>query len=450
MRTIANSSKHRFSVRNIALMSLIITGPIQWIELADVGLSLRLVHIPFFLLSAIGFIDLVKGSVSTSKLRKIGAFSLLYIIYIAGMLAPSIAGSFSISSLIKVCTYAISAFGIYLACSKIRPDEMIRTLRNASIASVVLFVTVAAATLAARKVSLLDTVLFALGTGDAKALQFKIFFNLFNETTIRSESTVNVSLRNTLVGFFILTFSFSMSSATSERRSRISYFAAAASALVVLLSVSRSNVIVLILVCALGFIATSAKSVQKSTLTIVVVCAALVASTMFMDLSGISQIVSDRVASFGDDGRITMYSIALSEIDASAFFGHGIGYTVNINGKDLMVHNLFLASWIQGGLVSLAGALGFIFSIVFYFINRATAYWQEPSSLFFLGILTLPLFRSQISGDAGNFTLPEWTALAICAAYFYQKDSQKRYKQVQNARSSLNSTKSEIPAHATL
>lgn len=415
-------------------MALIVSGPIQWIELANIGLSFRLVHIPFFALALIGFLDLARNRIPKSVVRKVYPFSILYIIYTLGLLAPSIMGSFNVSSLIKITTYALSAFGIYLACAKINTSELISALKWASLLAVLSFIAVATITLATRGISLLDTVLVALATGDAKALQFRIFLNLFNETTIRTENTVNVSLRNTLIGFFILTFAFSMNAATSGKGGRLSYFAAIGSALVILISVSRSNVIVLLLVCALGFIALAGKNAGKSALAASIVCSALAILPLFLDFGGVSQILADRVGSFGDDGRIDMYSIALSEIDNSAYFGHGAGYTIELRGKELTVHNLFLAAWLQGGLVSLAGAIGFIGSIAIFLANHAKAYWKDPQSLFILGILILPLFRSQISGDGGNFTLPEWSAIAICGAYFYNKDTLREASRVFDSR----------------
>jgi len=140
---------------------------------------------------------------------------------------------------------------------------------------------------------------------------------------------------------------------------------------------------------------------------------------LYLDFSGVSQIIDERFGSFGEDGRVSMYDIALTLINDRPVLGYGSGYFHDYGGHKMhQVHNLFLGAWIQGGLICLLLAISYQGFLLTLYIKRLGHYIGEPSQICLLGILVLPLFRTQISGSGGNFNLPEWICVSIVLALF--------------------------------
>jgi len=140
---------------------------------------------------------------------------------------------------------------------------------------------------------------------------------------------------------------------------------------------------------------------------------------VYVDLSGVSQIIDDRFSSLGNDGRISMFDIAMGMINERPLLGYGAGIYADFGeGKPHQVHNLFLGAWMQGGILCLFMAICFQLYLVTLYVKRLAFFIGEPAKICLLGILVLPLFRTQFSGSGGNFNLPEWICIAIVMALF--------------------------------
>ncbi len=405
--------------RQFFLMALIVLGPIQWIKVADVGLSLRLAHFPFFVLAGFGYFDLVNGRLKRSILNPIVPFAIFFLVYIFGLLLAGAISGFDAGRISKPLLYAFLSFGVFICCTSLPYDKLLSSFLFGGIVSAAAFVLIAGYTLQMKGISLFDTVVTAVKTGDSKSLQFKIFFNIFNESSIRTDDSVGVSLRNSLMGFIFITYCISMSGLLRGSRLVVSMITVFLSLVIILVSVSRSNILVTVLASVAPLIAYSRENKKFALFLPVLGLFFILLIIALVDLSGVLSIFTARFSNFSEDGRLDMFSTALSEIDRNVFFGSGLNSTISTSAdKEHVVHNLFLAAWMQGGLITLFGAIGYTVTVLIFLKNRLSQFSRSPSDLFIAGLLILPLFRSQISGDGGNYPFSEWVCLSFAAAYF--------------------------------
>jgi O-antigen ligase len=199
---------------------------------------------------------------------------------------------------------------------------------------------------------------------------------------------------------------------------------AALAVAMVLLSVSRSNIIVLALSLLLPFavrIWQRVRHVRRE--TVLIIAAALL--IVFMGAyvlsrgqvtSSIVRILQQRFSIISSDPRLVMYDNALSDIEKSTLLGYGFGIKVlDGRGVALRVHNVFLASWIETGVIGFLLSIGWYFVLVVRLFSGILS--QKTWSLnipkeWAVAFLILPLLRVLESG-AASFTLIEWLALAI-------------------------------------
>lgn len=399
----------------LAIFFTFALGPLQWITLLDVGLSLKPMHPPLFLAAAIGWARFSQGRVSAELIRAILPFVLLYIGYLS-LLFLSVLWGGTLTFTVKYLIYFICALGFMFLLATYDYDELMRVLFWGGISSSLFFVGVAALTLAANGVNLLDVVLRALITGNPAILQFVVFRNLFDAAAGDGGDAASVALRHTSLGFVYIGF---MLAAATARSSLWSWAGLLFAGSIILITVSRSLTITVILALSPLVYGLSRKHPTTSLFALFGVFIAVLILPLYVDFSGFAKIIDERFSSLSEDGRFRMYDIAVGLINDRPLLGYGSGYYDDFGGhKEHQVHNLFLGAWIQAGVLSLFCAVGFTLFLATLYFKRLAYYISDPSKVCLLGILVLPLFRTQISGSGGNYNLPEWICIAIVMSLF--------------------------------
>jgi O-antigen ligase len=130
--------------------------------------------------------------------------------------------------------------------------------------------------------------------------------------------------------------------------------------------------------------------------------------------SVINSMLLERDASV--DSRLDQYEFAFGVINDSIWGGQGVGFTVGHN----VIHNLFLAAWVQSGFVGFILALIMYLGLVISWVKLGLSALPNtkllPLGIYVPWLLTLPvipLFRVWIGGDGGNIDPSGWVALGI-------------------------------------
>ena len=399
-------------------------GPLQWITLADVGLQLKPVHVPFFLLSAVGWLRLVQGRVLVSAVRPGFTFASFYALYLVILIFSATINGSGFMTAIKYIIYFFGSLGWFFVLITMERGKVVSAVMWGGISAAVLFFIVALITLQMRGINMFSVVGSALTTGNPAMMQFMIFRNVFNAPGVSSEDAVGVALRHTSLGFIFIGTLISLANAS---RARVALAGAVFAVLIILVSVSRSQILALAL--ALAPLAVSLpKTFPRAFLLgglAAIVGACFVA--LKVDLSGVANIIEQRFGNFAEDGRVGMYGYAMGEINERLILGHGPGYLFDHGGARLhQVHNLFLGAWMQGGVLCLLAAIGFTVSLISVYLRGIASAAGSSEKVLMLGLLVLPLFRSQISGGGGNYTLPEWICIAVVFALAVPRTRSKR------------------------
>lgn len=390
-------------------------GPLQWITLLDVGLSLKPMHPPFFLAAAIGWFRFSRGQVSVELIKAVMPFILIYTAYLSVLLLSVMWGG-TLTFTFKYLVYFMCALGFMFLLSTYEDDALMSLLFWSGVSASLFFIGIAAITLAAKGVNLLDVIGRALINGNPQLLQFMVFRNLFNNPDSLDGNTVGVALRHTSLGFVYIGF---LLAAATARRSFWSWAGLFIAGSIILLSVSRSLTITIMLAFSPLLFGLTRKYPSTTMFSLLGVAVALLILPTYVDFNGVTQIIDERFSSLGEDGRISMYDIAMGLINERPILGYGSGYYHDYGGhKQHQVHNLFLGAWIQAGIPCLLLAISYTLFLITLYIKRLSYYIGEPAKICLLGILVLPLFRTQISGSAGNYNLPEWICIAIVLALF--------------------------------
>lgn len=412
------------SLRGLLWALLLILGPIQWVTIAEVGLNLKLVHVPWFLLMFLGFKDLFLASGARHYLMGLGMFGGLYLLYFGFLAISSVYSpreeAFIIQYLSKIIIYFVGSLGVYLSVSSMSMKEFERALLVGSLGSVFLFLVIVEVVLQGEGLSVIDLVALALSSGDSSYLQFQLFRALFD--SVDSESELAVSLRNSLIGFIFISYCLLMYFSLKDRK-LLPVVAAILAFFIVLVSVSRSNIIATVFATLPILFFYMSKKVVFGIIAGAVFIFTLPFIGSFLD-TGAGEIVQSRFGALEEDGRVDMYSVAFDAIERSPLLGSGAGYEVRHGvGKSIMVHNLFLASWLQAGVLALIAAIGFYMLVVRRYLATFRV-WRGSAHLYMIsGLFILPLVRSQVSGSGGNFTIAEWLCLVIASVYFLKISS---------------------------
>jgi len=207
--------------------------------------------------------------------------------------------------------------------------------------------------------------------------------------------------------------------------------------LLILTSLSRSNIAAagLVFVCsfAISLILRSTVKTLSNAATFFAILGVFAAVSLFAisAISGVDEIYRERMGftTFASDPRIDMFRTATKQIGNRPLLGHGLGSEIQGLYGGSRVHNLFLAAWYEAGVFAFCGAVLFWGHIlVAWIVNlrnvlRIPHYWQSSTAApWVLTLPVLPLLRSMLSGEGGNFTLIEW----CCLAFFFATLAENR------------------------
>ena len=411
------------------LLLVFALGPIQWVTLLDVGLALKPVHLVMFPMAAYGLAQVLSGLRIVDVPKGTVVFWVAFFAYLFSLvvsLLHSLSPAEGFSQIAKMLIYGVMGLGIALYIATRPRETLLRTLCLAPLVSAGTFLIVANIVLATRGISMMGLVVRALESGNPAVLQFALFLNLFNTPDqIASGDKAPTALRHTALSFVWLSGVAAGAVALSWTRASTALRLTATAgvvlaATVVVLSVSRSLILAAIaasLVIAVVWFLSGRKLTLFGALgaTVAVAAAALIA----VQASSVTNIVGQRLGALTEDGRIDMYAETLDAIAAAPVFGRGIGVEVNATARVdrgviyHQVHNLFLAAWIQGGIFSLACAVTYYFGLLTMLGSLILRSRTLPVGGFLAAALALPLLRSQVAGDGGNFTIGEWLCIAL-------------------------------------
>jgi O-antigen ligase len=390
-------------------------GPLQWISVVDTGaLVLKPVHLPFFTASGLGWLALLRGQVLSRVARPALLFAVPYFGYLLLLMASVIFLDGEFATVAKYALYFLGVCGWFFLLATMERRQALAAVFWGSIGAAFLFFAVAFLTLQSRGINLFAVVGNALSSGDTSILQFVIFRNLFNESAAMTEDAYGTALRHTSLGFVFIAFIVSLA---CWDRNQIAKAGAALSLLIILISVSRSQWLAAFLALIPLMTRTA---MRRPGMSLYGIAAALIAAgwlTLSVDLSGIETIIEQRFGSLEEDGRIGMYGSAFDYIATHPIFGYGAGYEIGFGGAHtLQVHNIFLGAWVQIGLPGLFMAIGFTGALVWLYVaSLSRSFWSAERTCL-TGLIVLPVFRSQLSGGGGNYTLPEWICIALFLA----------------------------------
>lgn len=127
-----------------------------------------------------------------------------------------------------------------------------------------------------------------------------------------------------------------------------------------------------------------------------------------------------RLYELASDGRIDMFKKAFTRISDAPLQGYGVGLPTGLKREG--IHNLFLRSWYEGGILRFLGAISFYMTLVYYQLRSAYRAAFRPGvgdcpspftgSVYCQSSLCYaPMFRAQ----AASFTVMGW----LCLAFFF-------------------------------
>ncbi|MBN2906250.1 MAG: O-antigen ligase family protein [Rhodobacteraceae bacterium] len=406
-----------------ALALIMVLGPLQWITLADVGLAIKPVHLPL----AYGAL---RGVMRPSALTGLAPalFAAAFAAYL-GTLTLALFNSANLgaglSLLAKLAIHALLTLGLTLHLARLGRRRIFDSLLFGGAMGALVFLAVASLTLARQGLSLTGMIGRALATGDATALQFRLFLSLFNEGGAGAERTP-ASLRQVAMGFFYISALGAVPFLSGARGGRLRVVAVLSLGLSVALiagSLSRSLVLALGLALAGLLIARAGRRADSVLLTLAGL--SLVGALLFSlrETATLFDLISARFDGLDHDGRLLQYRLTIETIAQAPLIGHGTGHMQEFRaGSRNMVHNLFLSAWVQGGAAGLLTALLFSLTLVGLMLGRLVGSRNDLAQLTAALLPILPLLRSQIGGQGGNYALPEWLAISLTLAILCRRE----------------------------
>ncbi|MBT7782996.1 MAG: O-antigen ligase family protein [Anaerolineae bacterium] len=359
-----------------------------------------------------------------------GMYSLWYVL--------SLAWSNDISTALPIVIKDIIYFGFFLiftilVTDLVQNDKFIEIAGLASTIGVLVFVAYFIFVFHRLGRNLYSEYYRAIISMDINALMRSFYPTIFNFSLTGNpvETVFLTSLRNTVMGTFII-YMILLSiwkNTLKNNTNKILVFAIIVLCVVlVLTSVSRSNIIVLGVSLFLPFFirAIHKKKYRKKKIQNFFAILAIAVTTLFVFfISDISQwdlflslanVLYERLSAITTDPRLLMYKETFAQISNHILLGSGIG--VQLQSGEFgsgRIHNVFLSSWIETGLVGMVLSLAWYLSIIIVLLKTIISHksWQSNISRDWVTALPiLPLLRALVSGG-GGFTLIEWLALAL-------------------------------------
>lgn len=421
----------------LALVVFFMALPLQWYGYrTPLGLTVKPVHLSFFLLGLAALQIRAVGRSFFFLWKTSGIFILFYWAYLLAYFTclmwtdNLMEGSVIIGKMgIYFCLF-ILLFFIF----KNVDDSSLKNTINASISlGLLVFLSIVFYIFHSLGRNVLYEIInYIVNSNVDKLLHgiYPVVFNFSSGSVVShgSEEFIGTSLRNSLIGSFVLFYIMNFFCVDRKLLTVMKkYIIALFLTFLIVVSVSRSNILVFFIVLGMSFFICNILGEKKKIISFYLkwcffVCLLLVALAFNIDtvLGGI-HVVAERLEAIGSDPRLNMFHDAAARINERPLLGHGVGLEVAaLAGKHHRIHNLFLASWAE------AGILGLVFSISYYLaavmlwfryvwsILRCPDRWTLDVSFGWVAVLpVLPLFRALVSGSGGSFTLIEWTCLAL-------------------------------------
>ncbi|MEW6169455.1 MAG: O-antigen ligase family protein [Pseudomonadota bacterium] len=421
---------YRKDLSSFGLFLILLAVPFQWVVLFNVqGLSAKPVH--FAIGAAVATIVLTWRSTLHALMRNrwflyfcVSYFFYLAWLSIALLWSPDIeegASSILKDSMNFFFFLVVSGLSANLAVG----GRLHHTVGVASLCGLIAFVLYYFLLFAKLGFNLFEEYGTAVINADVVRLHHWFYAKLFNcsfdGSCVANDEGISASLRNTLLGAFIVYFiGISWWGRFGEQtRKALSTAALIVISCLIFLSVSRSAILVFVLVLAAYMLV---KSVRDKSLANMRTMALLgfaaivgVAVPMISGVGSVSTILDERFGSLDEDSRVAQYENALDLINDSIFLGHGLRVEVETGlNESLTVHNLFLASWTEAGIVGALLASAWyaiaLLAMLREMFSGNVAGKRMPLWLCLLPIL--PLFRVLVSGS-GRMTLVELISLGL-------------------------------------
>lgn len=409
--------RNLFAGTSYLLVLTLAVGPIQWFGISNIELNLKYVHIPFYIMAAIGFWRLLRPTPDIRAVMKgirpfLISFAVIFTMYFTSILWAETPGRLFVF-ILKNFLYFIGMVGCVPYLASLPLPVLKRSLVIGGGLAVVIFTVVAWFTLASKGLSMISIIATAIQTGNSNYLQFALFLSIFNENFSQGVS-VSSSLRHTLIGFLqiaLLALLYQLWTARS-----LLVFALFTVCLAwIVVSVSRSHFLIIASVTVL--ILFSMRKDHFHWLLGIMMAALAALVLLVISGEGILDILTSRFSNLSDDARVTQFYMEMRAIGEKPLFGHGIG--ANFGFSENVSHNLFLAAWGQAGLIAFFASVVGFFSLIYALGSRVLAYSTSPQMMCLVALLVLPIIRVQLGGG-GLFTLPEWLAIALFYALFFR------------------------------
>ena len=405
--------------------------PLPWVVLYSLhGLSIKPAQLDQIALSIMALCFAPASFRGLRTLLKVNPlFWMAYLTYALSLLLialpQNLAGS---GPLFKQLTYFAAVLAMAAMIVALPPERVARAFFYGSIAGIVLFIVVAEVSLHMRGDSYVWHLLLAVKSANVNDLVFGIYNKMFNALHSDGEDKFTSSLRNTVaagvVVIFVLLNMVKPAVAQLGTLGRcVQLVGLWVSTFLLFCLLSRSALLAAgLAVACYAFLRALARNVSGTEL-LAVVLGCLIAATILFASDAVSHLLGERL--FGDtgsyDSRLAQFAESLGLINRNFFLGRGLG--TEVGGME--VHNLFLASWVEGGLLAFLLATLY-YAVLFgsaaaygFQISRRSLSWALPLSPEWAVALTaLPLTRAWLGGRSGQFTLAEWTAVALFYGIF--------------------------------
>lgn len=463
----------------MAVFLIILSGPIQFLILANVGgLNVKPIHICFLYIMAFATRDRRSIEFTALILRQNWAFFLGFSAYLLILLASSFwandAGAV-FSKFVK--------FSIYFAVCVLSTLVFLRSTHAAvakavvfgAIGSISVFLAVTFFALSYFGQNVFSFVFDALRSGNFVAFQFSLYIYL-SQYFGSMDPVETAGIRHATVNFLIFMFLLFMAIQPLMRQRGLGQrlagmVAASMSIVIILLSFSRSSIaligIVLLFVGAFKLRQRLFRLPARRTAFVLagsMVAFALGLVVLFGNptlqgsLEKLSTVLVERFAKLGNDERLQIYGLALQKLDLSPLLGYGGGARVATSDNHFQIHNVFLNAWFETGVLGLCSSIVFMGALLGSWIVSTIRFMRKPdawvlpySAAWVMALPILPLVNALQGGD-GNFDLASFFCISAFYGWLTANEYQRRRapltaqgRMIQNPRSLPSETPASDP-----
>jgi O-antigen ligase len=425
----------------MALFLILLSGPIQFLALANLGgLNVKPIHICFLYILAFVTFDRRSEEYLARALREGWGFFGGFAAYLAMLLLSSfwaVDGGAAISKFVKFAIYFLICVFSVLVFARSSYTAVTRAVIWGTIGGVLAFAAAAYVALSAVGLNILLYVLDALNSANFIVFQFS--FYIYLSQYFGADPTEVAGIRHATVNFLIFTFLLFMA-AQPLMRSRgpeqrvLGVVAATMSLFIIILSFSRSSIAIVGVVVLFVWVfrlaqarwQLPARKAAFALISIIMIGATgvvvLLTNTALQDsLLKLGDVLTERFSKLSNDERFQIFEIAVQKLDLDPLLGFGGGARVATRADDFQIHNVFLNAWFETGVIGLVTSLVFFGTLFGAWIVNTLKFARQPeawvlpySPAWVMALPMLPIVNALQGGD-GNFDLASFFCIA---AYF--------------------------------